>query len=297
MPYSYTISKAKLLFLLALTSLLPSCKTCCDSPSTIEETYNIPKGVKESLAYEHMIHEVEGIVFNMLNSLHERDKGEIETHADYNVFAGRGECATQQLDTDLNLLVLNYSDGCTDDFQKFRSGSIEISYTDPLDQIGNTLQVTLDNYRFSGLGLEGQIRIENISQTNSNDAKSYSISFTNLELSINGEISLHTGNRSVEYIKEDGSQYETTTLEYRTTNNIEFEISGGQVFSFETASTHINNFDCWLNQQFLPKRGTSLLKSPNQDIEIDYDTGLCDYSLYIQVGNEEPKAFDLAVIL
>lgn len=78
-----------------------------------------------------MIHEVEGIVFNMLNSLHERNKGEIETHADYNVFVGRGECATQQLNTDLNLPDLNYGGGCSDDSQKFRSGSIRISYTAP----------------------------------------------------------------------------------------------------------------------------------------------------------------------
>lgn len=266
---------------------------------TVEEQFDIPQGVKEPLAFEFMIHDVEGIVFNLLHSLHERDQGVVSTHEDYNVFAGRGECANQQLDTDLNILLLNYGNGCTDDSQKIRRGQIELNYSDPDDKIGNVVTVVLRNYHLNGLGLNGQIRIENISQTNSTDAKRYSLSFSNLELTINSESSIFTGNREVNYAKNNGNQFETTELDYFASNNYRFEISGQKAFNLSTPSTLLNTFNCWLNEAYFPKSGAFSIQevAQKETITIDFGSGTCDYSLLITDIDHNQKSFDLSAIL
>jgi hypothetical protein len=266
---------------------------------TVEEQFDIPEGVKEPLAFEFMIHDVEGIVFNLLHSLHERDQGVVSTHEDYNVFAGRGECANQQLDTNLNILLLNYGNGCTDDSQKIRRGQIELNYSDPDDKIGNVVTVVLRNYHLNGLGLHGQIRIENISQTNSTDAKRYSLSFSNLELTINSESSIFTGNREVNYAKKNGSQFETTELDYFASNNYRFEISGQKAFNLSTPSTLLNTFNCWLNETYFPKSGAFSIQevAQKETTSIDFGSGACDYGLLITDIDNNQKSFDLSAIL
>lgn len=277
--------------------LLFSCKTDVTPEPTIEETFDIPKGVKEALAFEYMIHDVEGIVFNMFYSLHTRDQGVISTHADFNIFSQRGNCAFQNLNPDTNQLILNFGTGCTDDLERLRKGAIEIAYTDPNDQIGNIMTITLSDYFYSTLGLDGQITIENISQTNNEDARTYSISFSNLQLTINTETSTFTGARNIDYEKIDGAQFENTQADYRTINNFSYETQGGESYELATTSTAINSFACWLNKYYLPRSGEQTITSANADIEIDFGNGFCDYNLLIKTGNEESRDFDLAAIL
>lgn len=270
-----------------------------DPTPTIEEQLQIPEGIKEPLAFEYMIHDVEGIVFNLLYSLHARDQGVVSTHEDYNVFAGRGDCAKQELDTNLKTIILDYGNGCTSDSQIIRQGLIELNYSDPEDQIGNIITVDLKNYQLNGLGLNGQARIENISQSNSTDAKRYSLSFSNLELTVNSESSIFTGNREISYTKGNGSQFETTELDYFTSNNYSYIIPRNKTFNLSTSATLLNTFNCWLNEKYFPKSGILTIQEEGQveTITTDFGSGACDYDLLITDTINNQKSFDLSAIL
>ena len=140
----YSIAGCLLLFL--------GISACSDDPGNLDNPSDFPPGIKEALAFEYLIHDIEGIIFNLFHSLHERDRGAIETHVAFNIFSGRGACASQQLNTDLNRIILNFSDACSGQTDRIRGGILLIDYTDPENKIGNLITITLDQYRLNGLG-------------------------------------------------------------------------------------------------------------------------------------------------
>lgn len=294
------MSKHLITTLILALLVLSSCSSGDPEPPmepSIEEEFDIPFGVKEPLALEYMIHDVEGIVFNILYDLNERDNGEAATHETYNIFAGRGKCASQDLNPDNNRLILDFNNGCTDDFERYRQGQITIDYSDPNNTPGTIVDVTLTEYFINSISLNGNIRIENLSQTNSDATKTYRLSFSNLQLGIASENSTFSGVRNIHYEKVDGSQYETTTVSYSTSNELNYELSNGLEFQLENSTSALNAFDCWLNGLFLPLSGTQDIEGNNSQIQIDFATGGCNYSLYLSEGSNEKKLFELSQIL
>jgi len=271
--------------------------TCSNHVDPKDPDIVIPEGVKESLAFEYLIHDVEGIVFNMLHYLHERDRGEARTHVTFNIFSGRGACASQNLDTDLNQLILDFSSGCSDNSDRVRKGVIDISYTDPENGIGNVMEIVLTDFALNNLVFNGEIRIENVSNINSDDQKDYMISFSNLALTINLESSIFTGVRTVHYEKADGSVFETTEVEYFAENNIDFLLSNGSSFNLTTPTATKQGFGCWLDGFYLPSFGIQRLSNSGELTTIDYNTGGCDLSVSLQTNNENPGIFVLSEIL
>jgi len=267
-----------------------------DHPTTIEEAFQIPEGVKEPLAFAYMIHDVEGIVFNNLFELYEHDRGTAATHEEYNIFNGRGACAIQTFNPVSNELILSFGAGCTDDNQNLRKGLMTVHYTDPEDGIGNEITIDLEQFFFNSLGLNGQIKIINTSQVQSSRDKSYEIVFTNLELFIDSEKSEFSGKRMIDYSKEDGRDFETTTMDYHTQNDFDYITEGGY-FNLETSSTNYTRLGCWFNGFFQPSIGKELITSSKRNIEIDYGTGGCNYILNLTFDNKEPRTFDLSAIL
>lgn len=271
--------------------------SCDPNKGNTEPSLNIPEGTKESLVFEYLIHDVEGIVFNMFHSLHERDQGEANTHIAFNVFEGRGACANQTLNTAQNELVLDFSFGCIDDSERLRSGIIEINYTNPDDEIGNVIVIQLDQFRINNIGLSGGLTIENVSTVSSDNIKDYSISFNDLALNINSEISHFTGNRQIHYEKVDGNVFETTELNYLTSSNLSFELENGTEFEVSTPTATSHAFYCWLDYFYFPISGNQFIETGNYRIEIDYNTGSCNYSFNLTESGAEPQIFDLNAIL
>ena len=276
--------------------LLISCRQEDPPPPTIEEIYNIPSGVKESLIYEFMIHEIEGIVLNILYDLHERDGGVAATHEDYNVFSGRGNCAEQTLDDQANMLTLHFSNTCESDVNGWkRTGTITISYTDPKDGPGNIVIVNIDEFKLGGLGINGTLQMENISTSSSTESRNYILRMTNLELSVNNEASFFSGHRNINYTKENGNDFESTRLDYTSINDLSFEIANGDQFSM--SQTTAQGFDCWLENIFFPNGGSIELQNDSGVITIDFGTQSCDYDVVILENDGEGKRFSLAEIL
>lgn len=280
-------------FLILSTLLLFGCKD--DPTPSIEEEFDIPVAVKEPLVFEYLIHDVEGIVFNMLFDLHERDQGEAATHASYNIFDGRGECADQDLNTDNNRLSLNFKDGCLDDSERYRQGQITIDYSDPLNRPGTIIDVTLTGYLINQVGLNGTLRIENISQTNSDDVKTYQLSFSNLELSIKTESSIFSGTRNIHYEKEDGNVFETTELTYLTSSNLSLTLQNGNEYAVSTPTSMNHAFSCWKGYAYFPFSGKQIIEGNNTQTEIDYIG--CNYTFDIKTADDKIKRLDLKAIL
>ncbi|NVK84394.1 MAG: hypothetical protein HWE21_08735 [Cytophagia bacterium] len=279
--------------LVFITFLFFGCTT--DPTPSIEEEFNIPVGVKEPLIFEYLIHDVEGIVFNMLYSLHERDKGQANTHIAFNVFSGRGTCANQTLDADGNELVLDFSVGCIDDSERLRSGIIKINYTDPEDGIGNMMTIHLNQFKINNLELDGSLSIENVSTVNSGDEKGYSISFSNLSLNVNTETSSFTGNRQIHYEKVDGNVFETTELTYLTSSNFSFTLQNGNEYTVSTPTALSHAFSCWQGYTYFPFSGKQIIEGNNSPTEIEYIG--CDYTFEFKTADDEIWRFDLNAIL
>ncbi|WP_420385793.1 hypothetical protein [Roseivirga sp.] len=285
--------KQHLLYLFTLSILL----SACTSTNTEDLELKIPEGSKEAVVFEYLIHDVEGVIFNMLFSLHERDQGELYTHAAYNVFSNRGACAHQTLNTNINRLTLDFTQTCTSENGLIRQGQIEINYSDPEDYIGHQMSIVLNNYRVNQIGFNGSISIENTSTTNSADNKTYLISFNDLELIIGSETSLFSGNRAVHYEKDDGAQFETTELTYSAINNLSYTLVNSQTFNLQTPASTLQVFECWLAQQYFPISGRQTISGQNSSIELDFETGGCNNTLHIQAEGEERKTLDLSAIL
>lgn len=281
--------------ILILFSLILS--ACSSADKSEGPEIEIPAGVKESLAFEYLMHDVEGIVFNMLHSLHERDDGEIETHVTFNIFSGRGYCASQTLDASLNRLTLNFANGCSDESDRLRSGIIDISYTDPEDRIGNVMDITLNDFALNNLVFNGEIRMENVSTVNSDDEKNYTISFSNLELTINLEPSIFSGQRTIHYEKTDGNVFETTEVDYYADNEVEFQLSNGDTYNLSTPTVTRQAFECWLDDSFLPIYGQQTLANSEGSVNIDYDTGGCNLTVSLNTSSGESGIFTLSEIL
>lgn len=80
-------------------------------------------------------------------------------------------CATKTHDKELNIITIDFGDGCEDRFGKVRSGKIIITYTDRRFVPGAVHAITFENFFIDGIQIEGTRTRTNISESTEDTLK------------------------------------------------------------------------------------------------------------------------------
>lgn len=110
--------------------------------------------------FDLILNDLEVLTFDALSNLEERDpSGSAFTHIDSYLFFGRGSCAIITNDFDLNLITLDFGNGCIDNKGIYREGSLQVNYDHADNRVGNRVQVDLTSYKFQNQSFRGSFTI------------------------------------------------------------------------------------------------------------------------------------------
>lgn len=270
--------------LACLCLLVMACtKETATPPTTLTEEASI----REIAQIEVVLHELEGLYFNHTYQLYLKDEsGRIDSHRpEYNHFAGIGDCANLDLNTDQNTLSLDFGEGCEDNFGQTRSGKISIGYTYADDRTGNKATISLKDYGFQKLLVDGKIQLERMADSPGADLKNYALSFTDMVITqSNTNQTAFYGNRTLVLTDFEDANPRTATL--NVIQSISGTLSDGSSFSKNTRNGLIFLSQCWSAGTYFPNQGSESYRINNQPYSIDINSG-CSYIFNVTTDSEE----------
>lgn len=257
-------------------------------PETIEEQ-NDPilelESEIQALAYIHKaLHEIEAITLNQLFVLVGNDPNGVprpDSHlVDANDFLGIGSCGGFILDSDENVLILDYGMGCTDPYDKFRAGQIKIEYESALNPIGNQVRISIEGLNTEDFTLSGILQMQKLSENNSQYTDGYQIEFSDLIIQIEEYTLEMSGKREFLYTHNIDGQGGTAdnSSSLMVFNSIEGSINELD-FEFENTSELVYTAPCWLGGNLFPHLGNTSLTISAETFEIKFNG--CGYDLKV----------------
>ncbi len=194
-----------------------------------------------------------------------------------------GECVTYTLNTAAKTLTADFGNGCIGLDGVFRSGVIEMEYTDLYRTEGSVVTYTLVNFYVNGYKVEGTGRVENLGKNNQDQL----VHRNTLE---NGKIHDVNGNWTIDW--------ETSrTRTWISGENTPLDISDDQ-YEIDLTNTGVNrNGDTYLTETtsplFIDFTCTYLFTSGifeissngNQPVVINYGDKTCDNIAVITYGD------------
>ncbi len=275
-------------FLALLLILFSSCGND-DNPDS-NQLENEP-AIRSILSAEIIMHDVEGLVLNSLFIVKNQDpRGNANTHtpSEFNFFTGFGSCASLDLDTDNNVLVIDFGAGCEDQFGITRSGQISMSYLSSFNNLQNEIDISFNNYQYQETSVAGSIEIIKVLEESSTYIDGYESAFTDLIITnLSTQLTL-SGTRT--FALQDNTADAVSTQDRRAILSINNNLSGSAndlPFSSINNQSITNTSDCWHESVIFPTSGAMRITLDNSDYNIDFSrsannlSNSCDYELAV----------------
>ncbi len=198
-------------------------------------------------------------------------------------------CYTSIWDPNLNKLTLDFNEDCLIR-ELNHSGKIIITYSGGIDspkafphKRGAKLRIDFDNYRVNDYNFFGTQYLENISESDTIDAKIYRLQQENIVMT-NGSLSTQ---RNGEFTQTSNVADDTYIgLERKTWGQSTGVTAKGEDYQVEIMENNalLHSVNCLTQNFLMPSQGEKILRYQGHTRQINFGTGECNHSFNVKQG-------------
>jgi len=199
-------------------------------------------------------------------------------------------CFTTTWDSESNILIIDFGNGCIGPYGKERSGKIVVSYINEGGLYISDRSITFENYIVNNIEISGEIFIERAVR---NDRDNYQNSYTVTDYTLtfpDGNTFVTNGERVREWVEGEAGG-DPSTNKFQITGSLNGKSTRGVNWSHNIVEPIIVDFSCLASGKMLRTSGIKELKFSLRNRErirtVDYGDGSCDESYTLTINNRK----------